>query len=125
MLSKNQVVKARKAIESMYDGTCTIIERQKVKLPNKSTGFKDIVVLEEIPCRLSFNTVTNTNQTEVGASAVIQSTKVFIAPEIKVKPGSKLTITQNDVTTEYKSSGQPAIYTTHQEIELELFERWA
>lgn len=125
MLSKNKMVKAREAIESMYDGTCTIIEHQKVKLPNKSTGFKDIVVLEDIPCRLSFNTVTNTNQTEVGASAVIQSTKVFIAPEIQVKPGSKLAITQNDVTTEYKSSGQPAIYTTHQEIELELFERWA
>ena len=125
MLSKNQVVKARKAIESMYDGTCTIIERQKVKLPNKSTGFMDIVVLEDIPCRLSFKTITNTNQAETGVSAVVQVTKVFIAPEIKVKPGSKLTITQNDVTTEYKSSGQPAIYTTHQEIELELFERWA
>lgn len=125
MLSKNQVVKARKAIESMYDGTCTIIERQKVKLPNKSTGFKDIVVLEDIPCRLSFKTITNTNQAETGVSAVVQVTKVFIAPEIQVKPGSKLTITQNDVTTEYKSSGQPAIYTTHQEIELELFERWA
>ena len=125
MLSKNQVVKARKTIESMYDGTCTIIERQKVKLPNKSTGFKDIVVLEDIPCRLSFKTITNTNQAETGVSAVVQVTKVFIAPEIQVKPGSKLTITQNDVTTEYKSSGQPAIYTTHQEIELELFERWA
>lgn len=125
MLSKNQVVKARKAIESMYDGTCTIIERQKVKLPNKSTGFKDIVVLEDIPCRLSFKTITNTNQAETGVSTVVQVTKVFIAPEIQVKPGSKLTITQNDVTTEYKSSGQPAIYTTHQEIELELFERWA
>lgn len=119
------MVKARKAIESMYDGTCTIIERQKVKLPNKSTGFKDIVVLEDIPCRLSFKTITNTNQAETGVSAVVQVTKVFIAPEIQVKPGSKLTITQNDVTTEYKSSGQPAIYTTHQEIELELFERWA
>lgn len=125
MLSKNQVVKARKAIESMYEGTCTIIEHQKVKLPNKSTGFKDIVVLEDIPCRLSFKTITNTNQAETGVSAVVQVTKVFIAPEIQVKPGSKLTITQNDVTTEYKSSGQPAIYTTHQEIELELFERWA
>ena len=125
MLSKNKMVKARKAIESMYDGTCTIIERQKVKLPNKSTGFKDIVVLEDIPCRLSFKTITNTNQAETGVSAVVQVTKVFIAPEIQVKPGSKLTIMQNDVTTEYKSSGQPAIYTTHQEIELELFERWA
>lgn len=125
MLSKNQVVKARKAIESMYDGTCTITEYQKVKLPNKSTGFKEVVVLEDIPCRLSFKTITNTNQVETGVSAVVQVTKVFIAPEIQVKPGSKLTITQNDVTTEYKSSGQPAIYTTHQEIELELFERWA
>ena len=125
MLSKNKMVKARKAIESMYDGTCTIIERQKVKLPNKSTGFKDIVVLEDIPCRLSFKTITNPNQAETGVSAVVQVTKVFIAPEIQVKPGSKLTIMQNDVTTEYKSSGQPAIYTTHQEIELELFERWA
>lgn len=126
MFQKNKMVKkARKVLESLYNGTCKITEYQKVKLPNKSTGFKEVVVLEDIPCRLSFNTVTNTNQTEVGASAVIQSTKVFIAPEIKVKPGSKLTITQNDVTTEYKSSGQPAIYTTHQEIELELFERWA
>lgn len=125
MLSKTKMVKARKAIESLYDGKCTITEQQKVKKENKSTGFQDVVVLTDIPCRLSFKTINNTNQTDTAASAVVQITKVFLAPEIQVKPGSKLTITQNDVTTEYKSSGKPAFYSTHQEIVLELFEGWA
>lgn len=125
MLSKTKMVKARKAIESLYDGKCTITEHQKVKKENKSTGFQDVVVLEDVPCRLSFKTINNTNQTDTAASAVVQITKVFLAPEIQVKPGSKLTITQNDVTTEYKSSGEPAFYSTHQEIVLELFKGWA
>ena len=124
MLSKTKVVRARKAIESLYTGKCTITEHQKVKKENKSTGFQDVVVLTDQPCRLSFKTVTNTSSGEA-ASAITQITKVFLAPEIQVKPGSKLTITQNDVTTEYKSSGKPAFYSTHQEIVLELFEGWA
>jgi hypothetical protein len=125
MLSKTKMVKARKAIESLYDGKCTITEHQKIKKEDKSTGFQDVVVLTDQPCRLSFKTITNTNQTDTAASAVVQITKVFLAPEIQVKPGSKLTITQNDVTTEYKSSGEPAFYSTHQEIVLELFDRWS
>lgn len=117
-------MKARKAIESLYDGKCTITEHQKIKRENKSTGFQDLVVLEDVPCRLSFKTINNANQTDTAAS-VVQITKVFLAPEIQVKPGSKLTITQNNVTTEYKSSGKPAFYSTHQEIVLELFKGWA
>ena len=125
MLSKTKMVKARKAIESLYDGLCTITEHQKIQKENKSTGFQDVVIQENVPCRLSFKTINNTNQTETAASAVGQITKVFLAPDIRVKPGSKLTITQNDVTTEYKSSGEPAFYSTHQEIVLELFKGWA
>lgn len=119
------MVKARKAIESLYDGRCTITEHQKIQKENKSTGFQEVVVLENEPCRLSFKTITNTNQTDTAASAVVQIITVFLSPEIQVKPGSKLTITQNNVTTEYKSSGKPAIYSTHQEIVLELFKGWA
>ena len=84
-----------------------------------------MTVLENEPCRLSFKTVTNANPSETGASSVVQTTKVFLAPEIKVKPGSKLIITQNGVTTEYKNSGKPAFYSTHQEIVLELFKGWS
>ena len=125
MLSKIKMVKTRKVLESLYDGKCTITEHQKIKKENKSTGFQDKVVHKDVPCRLSFKTIDNTNQTDTAASAVVQITKVFLAPEIQVKPGSKLTITQNDVTTEYKSSGEPAFYSTHQEIILELFKGWA
>lgn len=125
MLQKNKMVKARKAIESMYDGTCTITEYQKVKNADKSTGFKDVVVLEGQPCRLSFKTINQTNPNENGAAAMTQVTKLFIAPEIQVKAGSKITVTQNGVTTEYKNSGKPAVHTTHQEIVLDLFDRWS
>lgn len=125
MLPKTKMVKARKAIESLYDGTCTITEYKKVQKPNKTTAFKEVVVLENQPCRLSFSSVNSTSQTSTGASALTQSVKVFLAPEIQVLPGSKLTITQNQVTTEYKNSGQPSIYDTHQEIVLELFKGWS
>lgn len=124
MLPKNQMVKARKALESLYDGKCTITEYQKIQKENKSTAFKEVVVLENQPCRLSYQNITQTTQTESG-STLSQSVKVFIAPEIVVKPGSKLTITQNQVTTEFQNSGQPAHYFTHQEIVLELFKGWS
>jgi len=124
MLSKNQVVMVRKTIEKMYIGTCTITEHQKVKKDNKSTGFQDVIVLENQPCKLSFSSITSTSQTET-AAMVVQTAKVLIAPEIQIKPGSKLTITQNGVITEYKNSGEPALFDTHQEIILELFKGWS
>lgn len=125
MFQTNQMVKARKAIEAMYDGTCTITEHQKVKNADKSTGFKDVVVLKDQPCRLSFKTISQTNPNENGAAAMVQVTKLFIAPEIALKAGSKITVMQNGVTTEYKNSGKPAVYTTHQEVILELWKGWA
>lgn len=125
MLQKNKMVKARKAVEYLYDGVLTITEHQKKKRENKSIGFEDVIVHENIPCRLSYKTVTNTSQNENGASNLVQTIKVFLAPEIQVKPGSKLTITQNGVTNDYCSTGQPAFYVTHQEIHLELFKEWA
>ena len=125
MLSKTKVVKARKAIESLYNGTCTITEHTKVKKENKSTGFVESMVLENQPCRISFSTINSTSSTETGASALVQVVKLFIAPEVKVKPGSKISVTQNNVVTEYQNSGEPAFYSTHQEIILELFKGWA
>lgn len=124
MLSKNQMVMVRTAIEMTYEGKCTITEHQKVTKPNKSTGFQDVVVLEEQPCKLSFEKIT-TNANTANAARLIQTAKVLIAPEIHIKPGSKLTITQNGVVSEYKQSGEPATYASHQEIMLELFDGWA
>ena len=38
---------------------------------------------------------------------------------------NRVIVTQNGETTEYKNSGKPAIYSSHQEIILELFDGWA
>lgn len=124
MLSKNQMVAARKAIEMTYDGTCTITEHQKIQKENKSTGFKDVVVLENQPCKLSFSKIANTVDSG-SAAMLIQTAKVLISPELKIIPGSKMAITQNGVTTDYTKSGEPAVYASHQEIQLLLFKGWA
>lgn len=116
---------ARKAQEQLYDGICTVTEYRKVKdEKTKLSGMSDVVVLEEQPCRISFSKVSQSIQGESSAS-ISQSIKLFLSPDVTIQPGSKITVTQNGVTTVYKSSGVPAVYATHQEIMLELFEERA
>lgn len=125
MLSKNKISLVRYTIEKMYTGTCTVTEHRKETDENtKLTGYHDVTVLEGQPCRLSFQKITSAGQ-DSSAVTVSQTAKLFIAPEITIKPGSKITITQDDITTDYTYSGVPAVYQTHQEILLELFERWS
>lgn len=111
---------ARKAIESTYEGVVTVTEYQNVTNPvTHITHSEKVVVLENQPCKLSFETITTAVQTETAAT-ISQAVKLFISPDVTIKPGSMLTVTQNGVTTEYTSSGVPAVYPTHQEIMLEL-----
>lgn len=111
---------ARKAIESSYKGLCDILEKRKVKDEvTKATVLIDIAVLSNQPCKLSYSSSGTANQTDA-ISNIEQTIKVFIAPEINIDPGSKLRITQNGITTDYISSGVPAVYETHQEVSLEL-----
>ena len=116
---------ARKAIESTYDGVCTVIEYGAIRDEvSKITHHGEIVVLENQPCKLSFEKTAAAVQTDT-AAAVGQGVKLFIAPEVTVKPGSKIVIEQNGRTGEYLASGEPAVYSSHQEIVLELFKGWA
>lgn len=111
---------ARKAIESTYTGLLTVTEYQAVKDPvTHITKNQKVVVLENQPCKVSFETITTAVQTEAAAT-ISQAVKLFVSPDVTIKAGSMITVTQNGVTTEYTSSGVPAIYPTHQEIMLEL-----
>ena len=134
MLSKNQMVKeltaaqkaARKAIESTYSGVCTILERrdirdEKTKITRKN---EEVPIVENQPCKLSFEKLNAVVQTDTAAK-LTQGTKLFIAPEIQIKPGSKIIVEQNGKTTEYSASGEPAVYFSHSEYMLELFKGWA
>lgn len=118
-------IEARKAIEQLYEHTCTVVEYAKVKdTITKITSNKEIIVLENQPCKLSFSTVKSSEQTE-SVNQVAQVIKLFIAPEVTVKEGSKIIITYNGRVSEYKDSGVPSVFPTHQEIVLELFKGWA
>lgn len=115
----------RRALEATYDWSLTVVEYQQLKNPKtKLTEKKEVVVLEDQPCKLSHDSVQPSAK-ERGAEEVFQLIRLFLAPEVKIKPGSKLSVSQNGVTRAYQCSGTPAVYATHQEIILTLFERWA
>ncbi len=117
--------KTKKAIERLYIGTCDIYEYGKVKDPKtKRTESKELKVNgSPIKCRASYSSIPSTNQQEGGK--MYQAVKLFINPDLDIKPNSKIVITQNGRTTEYKNSGTAAVYSSHQEINLELFKEWA
>ena len=82
MLSKGQILRARKAMERFYDGTCTITERQPYKRQNGSTGFRTVDVVTDQPCRLSYSSNFSADKGE-RASGKEQVIRVFLAPEVK------------------------------------------
>lgn len=114
----------RTVIEQTYTSTCAVTERQKVKKPNGSTGFEEVKVLEEQQCLMIYKTVFSASVPEP-AAAINQGTVLLIAPEVEIKPGSKITVSQNGVTADYSRSGIPAVFSTHQEINLESFTGYA
>lgn len=123
MLSKTQVVATRKAIEKSYVGTCDIVEYVKLKENDGSTVLGTNKVYEKVPCRLSYATAKSAEQSDNGSVDITQAIKLFIAPELNIKPGSNIIVTQNGRTAEYVSSGQSSLYETHQEVRLELQEK--
>lgn len=114
---------ARQAIESQYDAKCDVIEKRPKEVKNITKNTEE-TVLKDRDCRVSFETISENTETDTEAKKV-QKIKLFIAPELDIKTGSKIIVTRKGRTTEYKNSGEPAVYDTHQEIVLELWKGWA
>lgn len=114
----------KRATESLYHGRMDVVTYQDVTDPETHiTGMQEVTKQEGIPCRLSYSSAPSTSGTQT-ATNTGQTIKVFYSPEIAIKSGSKLVITQNGQTTTYKASGEPKNYESHNEVEVELFERW-
>lgn len=118
----------REAIESMYEDRCDVINLVNVKNEeNRRTEQVAQTVYSDVPCKLSIKNLSSTSDTTVNsttASAALQISTVFMAPELDIKPGSKFVIKHRGRTFKYESSGYPAIYEDHQEIRLEWSD-WA
>lgn len=118
-VAKSHCAFARAAIEREYCGVCDIRSVTKAVNSDGITECTEQLVIENQPCRLSFERIQSAESTETAAN-ICQSAKLFIAPEIAVPNGSLVTVRQNGITGVYKHSGMAAVYPTHQEIMLEF-----
>ena len=113
----------------LWKGKCTIYEFVDTTDPDNHQTIQTLnAVLTDEPCRLSFSQVmsqSTTTQIVQGAAEQVQIIKLFLRPDITINAGSVIEVTQNGVTTKYKRSNVPAIYTQHQEVTLELYEERA
>jgi hypothetical protein len=117
---------ARKAIESLYSGLCSVYILDIIRdSDTKQSRQIEKLYLKNQPCRISFESNSEAIKSKDIVYEKIQSIKLFISPDVDIKPGSKIIVTQNKKTGVYECSGVARVYTTHQEIVLKLFEGWA
>lgn len=112
-------------LSRLWIGRATIYEYQEVLDQETWQTTHDLVpiVINE-PCRLSHSRESTIDVTN-GAPSVTQTITLFIRPDLVIKEGSVIEVTQRGVTNKYKRSSKPAIYTNHQEIDLDLYEDYA
>lgn len=114
----------KNAVQRLWNGLCDIVIYKAVENEkNGRTEHREETVVSGLACRLSFGTKSTVNPVN-GAHTAVQGVTLIIGNDVDIPEGSKLVVTQNGVTTAYCKSGKPAHYSTHQEIELELFKGW-
>lgn len=77
----------RKALQSLWTGVCTVYVRVPSPTPDPATGrtvWAVEAVAEAVPCRLSFETLSET-QDESSAAKVTQSVKLFLDPTVPLR----------------------------------------
>ena len=116
----------RAALARLWTDRCTILVRREVTDPQTHlTDFEEVPLAEDVPCKLSFQTISAAGGDEV--AAVRQVVKLFLSPDLEVPAGCKIIVTrlnETERTLVYTRSGEAAVFTNHQEIMLELFRRW-
>lgn len=103
-------------LQKLWRDTCSIYNFEKLKDPKtKTTEFKEILVQENIPCRISFQNISSTSETP-SIAITNQVIKLFLSNKVEIKENSKIVVTRNGISKTYKASGIPAIYSVHQEV---------
>lgn len=110
----------RAEIEKEYQDTANVSKIVNSKDPKtKETITKEVNLLSEIPCRLSFlNKETGVSTRGEVYDFSSQTIKLFTCPEYEIEPGSRITVTHLGRMLKYECSSYPKTYVTHQEIEL-------
>ena len=117
--------RARVQIEKMYESTCSVWQFSRVyDKATHSTKMKKIALFENIPCHISYGISGAAKQTDTIA-VIGQNITLYLPPEYVIPAGSEIIIEGHGRTTKYESSGEPAVYQSHQEISLTLEDKEA
>ena len=111
----------------LWKDTFTVTVRKPYKRANKSNGFREFISIRNEPCKVSFSDNIAFNQLaepDGVASPVKKIVKLICAADLDIPMGSKISITHKGQTIDYTHTSQPSIFTNHQEILLEVFEKW-
>ena len=104
-------------VKSMMIGSCNVQEYQTVKNEKTHVTKQELVtVYTDQPCKLSYEKAPTT--AEGNSPVKLLAVKLFLPSELVIRAGSVLTVTQAGKTQTFKASGEPKVYTNHQEIEL-------
>lgn len=114
-----QIKMVKKALERLHTSTCIIYTFDDDSI-DEVTGIvtQGKRISREYPCRVSYKT-GNPTATGEQIGVATQMVTLFLDPDIIVPPGSDIDVIQNGRTLQYKSSGVPAVFQSHQEISLE------
>lgn len=106
-------LKAKSAVERLYDRTATIQRYEAYQKPNGADGMQWVTKHDNVPCRLSsvgMQTLNNVSQDDV--NAIQYDVKVFLSSDIGVQAGDVFIIDG----VRYESAKEPFMYVTHQEV---------
>lgn len=119
-----QKSRQKRALQKLWTDRCTVIIQSKEKnLESKLTEFVEKTLFEDEPCKLSFESLSTTGEGNVPSLG--QAAKLFLSNEKEVPAGSKIIVTRQGKTFTFARSGEAGWFRTHQEINLQLWKRWA
>lgn len=116
---------AAKAVRAFWTDKMTVYELENYKRDNGSVGQKPVSKLENEPCRLSFSSLSTTDESQ-NVAQVVQSAKLFCSADAEIKAGSQIVVTHAGREFSFKRSGEPGVYpiTRHQEFPVVPVKRW-
>ncbi|MBB6176385.1 MULTISPECIES: hypothetical protein [Anoxybacillus] len=113
MWAQDIFLKAKPAVERLYDRTATIQRYEAYQKPNGADGMQWVTKHENVPCRLStvgMQTLNNASQGDV--NTIQYDVKVLLSSDVDVRAGDVFLID----SVKYESAKEPFVYVTHQEV---------
>lgn len=119
--------KAKDIFESIFDISVDAYEYEEYTEGNV-TKFRENKYISGMKCGISYRDKALMGD-DAGADGdiymgVSKEMKLYLPVDVELKKGSKIILNLNGKEVCYKNSGEPAVYKTHQEVGIKLWDRW-